>query len=736
MHRTRDPLLLVGAALLLGVTLLGGVEAVSWIGRPFPGFLLLGNRVVASAGLRDWPATGGGEIYQHQVVAVDRVPLDEAHSLREIVSSLPVGTELRYRFRRGQREFERTIPTRVFSGSDFLLLFGSYLFCGLGLGGTAFAIRYLRGRDAVGRGTAFGLWLVGMYALTALDLYGPYRVFRLHALVECFLFAGGLHMLLVFPQEHRLLKRFPRLLAIPYGAAAMLALVTQVGLHDPALYAATHRIALTAFGAQLLAFIGFQVWNCLRPPSFDAWQRAKVVVIGTLAALTPQVFLVFTSALSGGQAPENTLGWSGVFFPLAIGYALLRQDLFEVDVILRRTVHYAILTGAVAVAYAGAVAGFEALVQVHSPWTRGTFMVLFAVVLVTVLLPLRDRIQSTVDRLFFRSAYDFRRLMETTSARLASAVDLGVITHELERLRELNRDLEKNVEERTSELAEALGELRDTQAQLVHQEKMASLGQLVAGIAHELNNPLNFIQGNIHYLRKYTEALTGSLGDYERVVTECSPDSAAELEKVRSAHRLADVLEDLESAFAGCEEGVERTTTLVKNLRTFSRLDLAELSRVNLHEALESTLSLLEDRLGRIRVVKDYGDIPPVECLGSQLNQVFMNLLSNALDAVGESGTITLRTRPQGEGRVAIEIEDDGCGIEPEHLGRIFAPFFTTKPVGQGTGLGLAIAYGVLTRHGAEIRVRSELGRGACFELELPVEFPQPDDAGEASSGL
>jgi signal transduction histidine kinase len=472
-------------------------------------------------------------------------------------------------------------------------------------------------------------------------------------------------------------------------------------------------------------------------------------------------------------------------------------------------------------------------------------MVLFAVVLVTVLLPLRDRIQSSIDRLFFRSAYDFRRLMETTSAKLASVVDLGVITHELERavgdalhpewlsfevrrrpegplvriaqrgspppvaaeaalraetqaqpfeieggalgvpfrvedrliallglgrrlsgrfyggddrrllhtlanqggvainnalaleqLRELNRDLEKKVDERTSELAEALEELRETQAQLVHQEKMASVGQLVAGIAHEINNPLNFIQGNIHYLRKYTEALTGSLGDYERVVTECSPDAAAELGKVRSAHRLDYVLGDLESVFAGCEEGVERTTTLVKDLRTFSRLDLAEISRVNLHEALESTLSLLKGRLGGIRLVKDYGEIPLVECLGSQLNQVFMNLLSNALDAVGESGSITLRTRPQGEGRVAIEVEDDGCGIEPEHLGRIFAPFFTTKPVGQGTGLGLAIAYGVLTRHGAEIRVRSELGRGACFELELPVEFPQADDAGEASSGL
>jgi signal transduction histidine kinase len=326
---------------------------------------------------------------------------------------------------------------------------------------------------------------------------------------------------------------------------------------------------------------------------------------------------------------------------------------------------------------------------------------------------------------------DDRRLRQTLANQGGVAIDNALA---LEQLRELNRDLERKVEERTSELAEALAELRRAKARLLHQEKMASVGQLVAGIAHEINNPLNFIQGNIHYLRKYTEALIRSLEDYERVVTECSPDSAAELEKIRSAHGLAYVFEDLESVFAGCEEGVERTTTLVKDLRTFSRPDLGELSRVNLHEALDSTLVLLKSRLSRIRVVKDYGEIRPVECLGGQLNQVFMNLLSNAADAVSESGTITIRTRPQGEDRVAVEVEDDGGGIEPEHLGRIFEPFFTTKAVSQGTGLGLATVSGILTRHRGEIRVRSEVGRGACFEVELPVEFPAPDDAGDVPS--
>jgi signal transduction histidine kinase len=189
------------------------------------------------------------------------------------------------------------------------------------------------------------------------------------------------------------------------------------------------------------------------------------------------------------------------------------------------------------------------------------------------------------------------------------------------------------------------------------------------------------------------------------------------------------VLQDLDSVLAGCREGVERTTSLVRDLRTFSRLDRAERVLGNVHEILDSTLNLLRGRLARIRVHRDYGELPELESLAGQLGQVFMNLLSNAADALGDSGTLTVRTRALEGGRVAIEIEDDGKGIEPEHLERIFDPFFTTKDVGKGTGLGLSVSWGIVERHGGTIRVRSEPGRGSCFRVELPLRMPEPPGA-------
>jgi signal transduction histidine kinase len=184
------------------------------------------------------------------------------------------------------------------------------------------------------------------------------------------------------------------------------------------------------------------------------------------------------------------------------------------------------------------------------------------------------------------------------------------------------------------------------------------------------------------------------------------------------------VLEDLDSVLAGCREGVERTTSLVRDLRTFSRLDRAERVLVNLREIVDSTLNLLRGRLARIRVEKAYGEIPEVESLAGQLGQVFMNLLANAADALGDAGSLHVRTSVLAGGRVAIEIADDGKGIEPEHLDKIFDPFFTTKEVGKGTGLGLAISYGVVTRHGGSIRVESQPGRRTRFRVQLPVKSP------------
>jgi two-component system NtrC family sensor kinase len=328
----------------------------------------------------------------------------------------------------------------------------------------------------------------------------------------------------------------------------------------------------------------------------------------------------------------------------------------------------------------------------------------------------------------FFSGYD-RQLLRTLANQGALAVENALALIEL---RALNRNLERKVEERTGELQRALRELRETQGQLAHQEKMASVGRLVAGVAHEINNPLNFVHGNMHHLREYSRAIVAALHDYEAALrTGAGTPAVAE---VRESRDLDFVLDDLGAVFDACGEGIDRTLAIVKDLRAFSRLDSGEPSRVDLVEALESTLTLLGNRLRHVVVSREYAELPPVECLEGQIQQVFMNLLSNAVDAVGDGGRIAVRAERAADDRVAIEVEDDGCGIPREHLDQIFEPFFTTKEVGRGTGLGLAISFGIVARHSGRLMVRSEPGRGSCFRLELPTGFERADEPGSPPS--
>lgn len=266
------------------------------------------------------------------------------------------------------------------------------------------------------------------------------------------------------------------------------------------------------------------------------------------------------------------------------------------------------------------------------------------------------------------------------------------------------------------QLEQKLEELKNTQATLIHSAKMASLGQLVAGVAHELNNPIGFIYSNIAHLREYIEKL--------QKVWEAAEKDPKNLEKIKKEIDYDYILEDLPKLIASCEDGARRTRDIVLGLRNFSRLDEAQLKRVDLKEGLQNTLKLLASEIkNKITVHEEYGNVGPVRCFASQINQVFMNIISNGAQAVEKKGDIWIKTWEKS-GFAHISIKDSGPGIPKNAMDKIFDPFFTTKPVGQGTGLGLSISYGIVQKHGGEIKVKSEVGKGTEFIIKIPMDGP------------
>jgi len=274
-------------------------------------------------------------------------------------------------------------------------------------------------------------------------------------------------------------------------------------------------------------------------------------------------------------------------------------------------------------------------------------------------------------------------------------------------------------------------ELRKTQLKLVQQEKMSSLGQLVAGVAHEINNPVNFIEGNLHYAAQYIQQLLKLLHLYEFYTS----DSIPEIENYSKAIELDFIKEDLCKLLSSMTVGTERIQEIVRSLRIFSRLDEAECKSVNLHDGIDSTLMILGSRLQQtqnhpeIEIVKEYGNLPLVECCAGQINQVFMNILANAIDAIQESfvkekGQIRITTEVTADEKsVLIRIADNGVGIPEDVRQKIFDQFFTTKPVGNGTGLGLAIAYSIVVeKHGGTLTCHSKLGEGTEFIVTFPLD--------------
>jgi signal transduction histidine kinase len=285
---------------------------------------------------------------------------------------------------------------------------------------------------------------------------------------------------------------------------------------------------------------------------------------------------------------------------------------------------------------------------------------------------------------------------------LEAIASMGAVAIENARLYE---HLEEKVQERTAELMHTLAELRETQAQLVQSEKMAALGDLVAGVAHEINTPLGAVSSNTDLVARAMKKASATLADPTQVVKAIS--------FLERGAAMVDV----------SREACARINDIVRSLRNFARLDEAQRKPADLHEGLDSTLTLAAHLMkNRITVHREYGQLPQVHCYANQLNQVFLNILVNAAQAIEGPGEITVRTRAVPEDNtVVVEIADSGCGIAPAVMNKIFDPGFTTKGVGVGTGLGLAICYRIVANHQGKIEVDSEVGKGTTFRITLPV---------------
>lgn len=832
--------LTVIAAVVTAVLVVCFLASLEWVGRPFAGFLMGRNAIVAPIGLPDWSGFRAGVPFGARLVAVDGAPIESVPRLVEEVWRRPVGSERVYRFARFERfdigepqpPVERKIPVMSFSRADYALLFGPWVVNGLLFLGLGFLVAALKpGRPVAAATLVFGVaW--GLTLLLSLGDFYRFHFRSLYAVAQAVAPAALVFFSLTFP-DRDLPQRWRELLVV-FVVATTLHAGADIWLYerDPHAWYRFFDWSLVYMAACALASCVLLGRWYRRAPQ-DGRVRLQLVAVGGFAALGAPAVIQLAAMASGVALPLNLLPGLTGLFALAVGYAILRHDVLSLDPLLSRSVFYALFSTAMTAAYIALLG----LASAHSGAPFGVaawIPFVFALSAVLVLAPLRRAAQAFVDRVFFRTRYDLEKTLEDVSESLTGSLDAAEIARRIETtlsatiapdpcllllpdargrlrddigveladdelldrlrsapaavvplhdrlasprlagsgvvffvplrsdghleavlalgpkrsgagysardlvllrtlanqgaialrnagsyavLRELSESLERRVAERTAALARAHEELLSTQAHLARADKLASLGRLVAGIAHEINNPVAFVSSSVDLIRDGACALR------ERLGPDAEPAVAVMLDRLL---RNADI----------CLDGAQRAARIVRDLAAFSRTSQREPRPVDLNHALDRTLQLLRgETRDRIRVVREYGEVPHPEGIPGEIDQVLMNVVTNAVQALGDSGEIRLRTWAEN-GSVCIAVHDDGPGISPEIRERVFEPFFTTKD-GQGTGLGLAISQALVERHGGDLALAGGPGTGTICTIRLPLAQARvvPEEATNDATG-
>jgi signal transduction histidine kinase len=861
-ERARLAILLAAGAigLLLVVVTIGSLP---WLGRTFPGFLVMQNRVVPSIALPHWADGQASRLFQHQVLAIDGRPVEEAREVYDAAEAAGPDRALAYRLRGPLGDVvERTVKTRTFEASDYTYLFGAYLlngvlFCAIGL-----LVLWLGKGSPASWGLVSATFSTGVFVATATDLYGPFRLFRLHVAAEAAMAAGFVHLALVFPTD-RLKRKRRRVLTWIYGAMVAAIALYEAVLWNPSAYTFVH---LGVVGAQVIgcgAMMTTIVLDFFRTKSPLVRRRVGVVALGVVAGMLVPILSWTTSAVLGGGVSMNWAALTAFFFPVSLAYAVLQADLFEIDVVVRRATVYVVVV-ALSVASYVVLLALVGSFSVAGLADRPTLLIACNVALLLVLGTVRGRVQTVVDRLFFRVTYDAQAVVARLGGALENAlyvrevvdatvrvvhdtffpqrclvlavasdgrlapprgVDGGVATtlpstfverlragqlltryewedgsgrdvpeawrvldaellvpvrhhgsleHVLalggkesgrsynvhdstllmtvagqvslamatarafESLADLNASLEDQVADRTAQLADANRELstyvaqlqeayrrlEQSQKSLLRADRLATLGRLAAGIAHEINTPLAALMNGLEVLSRLGTEYDESIDDV-RVTSYDHHEIASEIRRT------------VESA----QSWAQRAAGYVARIKSQGHEPQEhEVRRFTLGEAIEDVAALLDHRLRatgcRLDVDADTQAILLSGDIG-QLVQLLVNVVDNAIWAYEElderDGRIEIRARRDGD-VVTLTVRDYATGIPPQVAARIFEELFTTKERGKGTGLGLWIARNIAEQSfGGSLDLMPVVGRGACLCAKLRAT---PSAAPEKSAGV